>query len=139
MTVNNSVKIPFLLYTNQLHLTQQTCFLLLCLCQENSGIWNTFYHQQKLMIIQILRLFKYFDLINLLIVFHRMFSISVYNLYTNGRIVWNLFENISNYVAKYTTNERYQMKPSSLKSFLIRSYFRVFFRSRKPVVFGRKF
>ena len=41
-------------------------------------------------------------------------------------------------VAKYTTNERYRMAPSSIKIFLIRSYPRVFFTSRKPVVFGKK-
>ena len=47
------------------------------------------------------RLYKYFDLINLPIVFHRRFSISAYSTYTNGSIVWNFFKNISNSVAKY--------------------------------------
>ena len=65
------------------------------------------------------RLCKHFDLINLRIVFHRRFSISVYNIYTNGHIVWNFSKNISMSVAKHITNKRYQTVPFSLKIFLI--------------------
>ena len=83
------------------------------------------------------RLYKYFDLINLLLVFHS-FSISVYNMYTNGRIVWNFFKSISKSVAKYSANERYRSVPSSLKFFWFVHILEFFLTSRKPAVFGEK-
>ena len=116
MTISNSVKIPFLLPTYRVYPTQQTCFLLLCLCQEISRIWNTFYHQHKFSC----RYFCFVSVLEIIQIFwsdNRKFSVSVYNMCTNGHIVLNFLKNISKYVAKYTTNERYRTKPSSLKSF----------------------
>ena len=41
---DSSFEIAFFLHIYQVHMTQQTSSLLLCLCQEISRIWNTFYH-----------------------------------------------------------------------------------------------
>ena len=69
------------------------------------------------------RLYKYFDLINLIIVFHR-FSISVCNMYTNGRIIWNFFKNIV--CCKVYFKWKVPNGIFFAQFFLIRSYLKVF-------------